>query len=107
MVTPNSIIEREAAERASLISDVPANVLAGLKVRLGAADYKANEQATTWAGKLICELLDLDVRDKETKRKVRAMLAAWIEADELEIVQIHDAYRRLSPHVKPVAAPPI
>ncbi|AEH77529.1 ATPase-like protein [Sinorhizobium meliloti SM11] len=102
----DAVAMRAAAERASLVADVPAETLAGLKARLGASDFKASDQANNWAGKLVGEFFDLDVQDKDSRRQVKAMLAAWIDAGELEIVQIQDAYRRVSPHIKPVAAPP-
>lgn len=102
----DAVALRAAEERASLISDVPPETLAGLKARLGAGDFKASDQANNWAGKLVGEFFDLDVENKDSKRQIKAMLAAWIDAGELEIVQIQDAYRRVSPHIKPVAAPP-
>ncbi|RVQ66164.1 AAA family ATPase [Sinorhizobium medicae] len=101
----DAVALRAAEERASLISDVPPETLAGLKARLDASDFKASDQANNWAGKLVGEFFDLDVQDKDSKRQVKAMLAAWIDAGELEIVQIQDAYRRVSPHIKPAAAP--
>ncbi|WP_104665044.1 AAA family ATPase [Ensifer adhaerens] len=100
------VAKRAAEERASLVADVPTETLAGLKARLGAGDFKASDQANNWAGQLVGEFFDLDVRDKDSKRQVKAMLAAWIDAGELEIVQIQDSYRRVSPHIKPVAALP-
>ncbi|WP_192937350.1 AAA family ATPase [Sinorhizobium meliloti] len=101
----DAVAEKAKAERASLIANVPAETLAGLKVRLGASDFKASDQATNWAGNLVGEFFDLNVKDKDSRRQVKAMLSAWIDAGELEIVQIQDAYRRVSPHVKPAAAP--
>jgi hypothetical protein len=105
--TRDVIAERAAAERTTLISDVPAETLAGLKARLSGGDYKSNEQAAMWAGILVAEFFEIDLSVKSEKRRVKDMLAAWIEAGELEIVQLPDAYRRVSPHIKPVAAPPI
>ncbi|WP_275783096.1 hypothetical protein [Pararhizobium gei] len=98
--------ERLAADRAALVEEVPADTFAGFKMRLAGSDYKASEQAANWAGKLVGEFFDLDVRDRADKRKAKEMLAAWIDAGELEVVQMQDAYRRVTPHVKPVAAPP-
>ncbi|KQY12612.1 hypothetical protein ASD31_15390 [Rhizobium sp. Root482] len=105
--TRDAIAERAAAERSTLISDVPAETLAGLKTRLSAGGYKASAQASSWAGKLVAEFFDIDLTIKSEKRRVKEMLAAWIDAGELEIVQLQDAYRRVTPHVKPVAAPPV
>ncbi|WP_286296516.1 AAA family ATPase [Aminobacter sp. SS-2016] len=96
------LAERQAEARMSIIADVPAELLAGLKVRLAASDYKESVQAGNWAGKLVAELFGLDV--KVDRDQIKAMLAAWVDAGELEIVEIQDAYRHLKPHIKPVAA---
>lgn len=98
-----AVAERQAEARMSVIADVPAELLAGFKVRLAASDYKESVQATNWAGKLVAELFGLDV--KADRDQIKAMLAAWIDAGELEIVEIQDAYRHMKPHIKPVAAP--
>ncbi len=103
----DAVAERVAGERTALIADVPAETLAGLKSRLMGGGYKANEQAAQWAGKLVAEFFDLDLTDKFEKRRAKDMLAAWIEAGELEIVQLQDAYRRMTPHIVPAAAPPV
>jgi hypothetical protein len=99
----DDLAERAASARAAVVADVPAETLAGIKVRLGASAYKAHEQATNWAGTLIAEILRLDV--KANKHRIKDMLAAWIDAGELEIVDLQDAHRHMKPHIKPVAAP--
>ncbi|MGY6568518.1 MAG: AAA family ATPase [Salinarimonas sp.] len=101
--SPDDIDARAAAARAAVVADVPAATLAGLKVRLGAGDYRAHEASNNWAGRLIAEIFGLD--HQGDKAQIKAMLAAWIEAGELEIVDLPDAHRKPKPHIKPVAAP--
>lgn len=93
------LAERQTEARRAVVADVPAETLAGLKVRLENGDYKANPQGKPWAGDVVMELTGV------TDKKVgKAMLDAWIESGELEIVDIPDAYRHLKPHIKPAAA---
>jgi hypothetical protein len=97
------IAERAAEARLAVVADVPAELLAGFKVRLDASDYKESVQAGNWAGKLVAELFGLD--SKADREQIKTMLAAWVDAGELEIVDLPDQYRHLKPHLKPAAAP--
>ncbi|ESY19178.1 MULTISPECIES: AAA family ATPase [unclassified Mesorhizobium] len=99
----DTIAEKAEAARVALVADVPADMLAGIKVRLHSSHYKESPQAGNWAGKLVAEIFSLDA--KADREQIKAMLAAWIDAGELEIVDIMDAYRHLKPHIKPAAAP--
>ncbi|MCZ8547635.1 helicase RepA family protein [Mesorhizobium qingshengii] len=98
----SALAERVAETRRAAVADVPEDMLAGLKVRLHASHYKESAQAGNWAGKLVAEIFGLD--PKTDREQIRAMLAGWIDAGELEIVDIMDAYRHLKPHIKPTAA---
>jgi hypothetical protein len=98
-----AVIEERAAEaRRAVVADVPGDLLEGLKVRLNASHYKESPQAGNWAGNLVAELCALDA--KADRDKIKAMLAVWIDAGELEIVNLPDTYRHMKPHIKPVAA---
>ncbi|MBY3515723.1 AAA family ATPase [Rhizobium laguerreae] len=94
----DTIAERAASARAAVVADVPAETLAGVKVRLEASDYKADQRAKHWAGNLLIETGIADGREQ-----AKAMLAAWIDAGELEIVRMKDASRHESDFIKPVA----
>ncbi|MBY3199975.1 AAA family ATPase [Rhizobium laguerreae] len=94
----DAIAERAASARAAVVSDVPAETLAGVKVRLEASDYKADQRAKHWAGNLLIETGIADGREK-----AKAMLAAWVDAGELEIVRMKDASRHEADFIKPVA----
>jgi hypothetical protein len=95
--------ERAVEARRAVVANVPDDLLAGLKVRLANSDYKESVQAGNWAGKLVAELFCLDA--KADRDQIKSMLAAWIEAGELEIIDLPDAYRHMKPHIKPAAAP--
>ncbi|NNU67605.1 AAA family ATPase [Rhizobium sp. WYCCWR 11152] len=93
-----AIEERAASARAAVVADVPAENLAGVKVRLEASDYKADQRAKHWAGNLLIETGIADGREQ-----AKAMLAAWIDAGELEIVRMKDASRHEADFIKPIA----
>lgn len=97
--TPDIIAERAATEASAIVADVPADTLAGLKVRLENGQYKASDQAKQWAGCVVAEILGLD--PKADRKRIAEMLTAWIDLGELEIVDLPDHRRHLSPHVKP------
>lgn len=94
----DDLAERQAEQQRAIVADVPDDLLAGLKVRLEAGNYKASEQAKHWAGNVVIEL-----GLAETKVEAKAMLNAWIEAGELEVVDLPDHRRHVSPHIKPCA----
>jgi hypothetical protein len=97
------VMQHRAAEaRRAVVADLPQETLDGLKVRLANSDYKESPQAGNWAGKLVAELFGLDA--KADRDHIKAMIAAWIEAGELEIIDLPDAYRHMKPHIKPAAA---
>ncbi|MBB3133888.1 hypothetical protein FHS26_001601 [Rhizobium pisi] len=90
--------DRAAEVSQAAVADVPAEVLAGLKVRLTSIDYKADQRAEHWAGNLLIE-----TGVAKDKDQAKAMPAAWIEAGELEIVRMKDASRHEADFIKPVA----
>ena len=98
----DALAERAAEARRAVVADVPDDLLAGLKVRLGAGSYRESIQAKWWAGNLVAELFGLD--PKEDREQIKTMLAAWIDAGELEIVDLPDEHRHMKPHIKPAAA---
>lgn len=95
----DDLAERHAQRQRAVVADVPEDMLAGLKVRLEAGSYRESMQAQWWAGNLVIEL-----GLAKTKAEAKAMLTAWVDAGELEIVDLPDAHRKLKPHIKPAAA---
>lgn len=93
--------ERAAEARMSIVSDVPDETLAGLKVRLDASDYKADPKGKPWAGDVIMELTGVTDR-----KAAKTMLDAWVELGELAVVEQYDqSARKPRNFVKPASAP--
>jgi hypothetical protein len=72
---------------ADIVGDVSAEDLHGIKTRLRTGIYRESPQANEWAGKVIAEILGIDVRDKSVRRRIQAMLKAWIATDHLYVDQ--------------------
>lgn len=99
--SPETMAERQAEARLSIVADVPADLLAGLKVRLENADYKADLKGKPWAGDVVMELAGITDR-----KAAKAMLDAWVEMGELAVVEQYDQTARKSRNfIKPVSAP--
>jgi hypothetical protein len=97
----DTIAAKEAEARAAVVADVPAETLAGLKVRLQASDHKFDPKGKPWAGDLVMEL-----GATTDRQEAKAMLDAWIAAGELEVVEMQDmAARKPRNFVKPSTAP--
>lgn len=97
----DAMAERAAEQRRAVVADVPDDLLAGLKVRLGASDHKYDPKGKPWAGDLVMELTGVTNR-----KEARAMLDAWIEGGDLDVVELYDASTRKPRNfVKPASAP--
>lgn len=97
----DDLAERAAEQRRAVVADVPDELLAGLKVRLSASDHKYDPKGKPWAGDLVMELTGTTDR-----KEARAMLDAWIEGGDLEVVELYDASARKPRNfVKPATAP--
>lgn len=90
----------------SLVEEVSPELLAGIKARLGAGNFRESEQSGDWAGHLVAELLNTDSSDPTEKRRIKRMLAAWIAAGELAIEMRPDHKRTPRKHIVPSASPP-
>lgn len=91
---------------ASLVEDVPPELLAGIKARIGAGNFRESEQSVDWAGHLVGELLGLDTTEPGDKKRVKRMLGAWVSAGEFAIEMRPDARRIQRKHIVPLAASP-
>lgn len=97
----DAIAERAAETRMAVVADVPSETLAGLKVRLENGDYKSDQKGKPWAGDLL-----LEVGVATDRKEAKAMLDAWVEAGELDVVELYDAASRKPRNfVKPAGAP--
>ncbi|MCA0000932.1 MULTISPECIES: AAA family ATPase [unclassified Mesorhizobium] len=95
------LAEQQAEARMAVVAEVPEDTLAGLKVRLGAAAYKADPKGKPWAGDVVMELTGV-----ANRKEAKAMLDAWVEMGELDVVEEYDASARKTRNfVKPTSAP--
>ncbi|MCO5156674.1 MAG: helicase RepA family protein [Aquamicrobium sp.] len=93
------LAERAAEQRRAVVADVPDDLLAGLKVRLGAGGYKYDPKGKPWAGDVLIE-----TGIAADKDEARAMLVAWIESGELEISdEVDPVTRHERKFVRPAA----
>jgi hypothetical protein len=84
---------------ADIVGDVSAEDLQAIKRRLRTGIYRENPQANDWAGKVIAEILGIDVRDKSVRRRIQAMLKAWIATDHLYVDQRPNGARQKKNHI--------
>jgi hypothetical protein len=87
-------VERDRQGRLSAVADVPADKLAGLKVRLAAAAYKSDPQGKPWCGEPLAEIMGLDVTKSSDAAQIKAILAAWTEMGELVVISEYDEVSR-------------
>lgn len=95
----DALAERAAEQRRAVVADVPGELLAGLKARLGAGGYKYDPKGKPWAGDVLIE-----TGIAADKDEARAMLVAWIESGELEISdEVDPVTRHERKFVRPAA----
>lgn len=68
------------------------------KIRSGR--WRAHEQARSWVGYAIAEVLGLDVRDADGKAKVKAALNMWLATGRLRVVTAKDENSRFKHFVE-------
>ena len=58
-----------------------------------AGDYRENVQANRWVGKAVATVLDWNINDAGTKKRVSAMLSVWFRSQLLETYEDFDEKR--------------
>lgn len=61
------------------------------KIAMADPPCKHHILSRDWAGYLIAEVLELDIKKKADKNKVNGVIKGWIETDVLRIDEIHDS----------------
>jgi hypothetical protein len=56
---------------------IPPEALEAIKKRIGGGDYRDSEQAKQWAGRVVADVLNMDVDNKGDKKRVKALLKKW------------------------------
>jgi hypothetical protein len=80
--------------------------------RVATGEYRADAQAKAWVGKVVADVLRLDIEEPSVKAKVKALLKHWIKSGALAVVQKPDKQRVMRDFVvpglplAPAAAPP-
>jgi hypothetical protein len=89
--------------------DVTVAHLDQVRAAFASGDYKADPRSPEWGGFFVADLLGLSIGgglpvkelasdEKKNRQRVGTILAQWIRAKEICIVQRRDRNRRVSPH---------
>lgn len=54
-------------------------------IRVSDIEWRESVQANDWVGKLVAEVLDVDLEEAGAKRKIKVVLAEWIKNDVLRV----------------------
>lgn len=76
-----------------LFDDVSLDDLRAVQARIAERDWRENHQASDWCGRLVAEVLDLDIGEKAGKAKARGILKEWIKTGALRIEERDDRNR--------------
>lgn len=82
-----------------LFDDVTVDHLRSVQARIGERDWRENYQAADWCGRLIGEVLGVDVNEKAGRAKAAGILREWIKSDALRIEERADRNRELRKYV--------
>ena len=63
---------------------------AACKDRVAAGEWRKDQQAADWVGKVIATEIDVDLSDKTGKARVSRMLRTWIDSGALRVVEHKD-----------------
>jgi len=74
--------------------DVTARDLLAVQKRIAEGQWRANSQASDWAGKAVAEVLDLDLSSAPLQTKTKTLLKTWIESGALKPVMRLDEHRK-------------
>lgn len=78
-----------------LFDDVTIDHLRAVQARIAERDWRENYQAASWCGRLIGEVLDINVDEKAGKAKVTGILREWIKSGALKVEERQDRNREL------------
>lgn len=79
---------------------VSASHLRAVQNLIAGGQWRESAQASGWAGKAVAEALNLDLDDKADKRKVKGLLAKWLEGGSLIRVMSPDKTRQNRPMIE-------
>ena len=90
----------EWPSNASFTEGVTGDQLKAIKNRLLLGEHRESDQAKEWAGKVVAEVLEIDLDNKAEKYRVVKMLKTWIKEGHLEVYKKNDANRVLRDFIR-------
>ncbi|WP_374527264.1 AAA family ATPase [Novosphingobium sp.] len=95
----DSVGALEAWQLPGLFDDVSLDDLRTVQARIGERDWRENHQASDWCGRLVAEVLGLDISEKAGKAKAAGILKEWIKSGSLRIEERADRNRETRKYV--------
>ena len=68
--------------------------LAAVQQKISGGEWRANDQATDWAGLAVAEVLGLDIKEPAVRHSVKRLLRTWVANGVLKEEERKDATRR-------------
>ena len=78
---------------AGLFEGTPPDLLRRVQNRVAAGEWRKDQQAADWVGKVIATEIDVDLSEKTGKARVSRMLRTWIDSGALRVVEHKDKNR--------------
>lgn len=69
--------------------------LRAVQTLIGNDEYREDVRAAKWVGKAVAEVLNLNLDDKASRKRVTNILKEWLRNGALEVVEIEDAHRKI------------
>ena len=88
------VMDWEWPNEAALTEAVTPTQLDTIKNRIRLGNYKAHKAAEDWAGKIVAEVLDLDVTDRVIKNRVEKTMAALVKEGHFQVIKRRDPKKR-------------
>lgn len=87
-------------------AELPDGAFEALLRKLECGNYRESDQAIQWAGDAVAEVLRLDPKQPDDKRRIKGLLRSWLQSGDLQTVVKHDHKRVDRKYIVPAAAPP-
>jgi len=84
----------EWPEQAGDKAEVSVHDLVEVQKIVAAGKYRANAQADNWVGKVVAEVLGLDLLHRDARKQIRELLHSWLASGALREVEHTDEKRK-------------
>ena len=95
----DSVGALEAWQMPGLFDDVSLEDLRAVQARVVERDWRENHQASDWCGRLVAEVLGLDIGEKAGKAKAAGILREWIKSGALRVEERADRNRETRKYI--------